>query len=142
VQVASAPSLSLLLTATPTSAHIGDEITYTVTVTNNGTGDAGGVEVLVALPPGFGFTSTQGTSGNSNRDTGNDPYRNAEEVYYDGFTIPAKGGGGPGLLTITFQAQIFRGVADGNYPASVQVTDNSGDEQRLSNAVPVSVSNS
>jgi virginiamycin B lyase len=56
---AAAPDLALSGTA-PMSATVGTNLTYTLTVTNDGTGNATGVTLLDTLPPGVTFVSATG----------------------------------------------------------------------------------
>ncbi len=53
--------------ATP---NVGDNVTFTVTVTNNGPDGAAGVSVADLLPPGFTFVSSNPTTGTYNDATG------------------------------------------------------------------------
>ncbi|NPA31480.1 MAG: DUF11 domain-containing protein, partial [Chloroflexi bacterium] len=60
--------LSLTKTVSPTTAGPGDQVTFTVTVTNNGPDDATNVEVTDQLPSGYTYqshTATQGTYDNA-----------------------------------------------------------------------------
>jgi len=52
-----APDLSTSITASPTPVPINDNLTYTIQVINNGTGDAPGVNVSDILPPSLALVS-------------------------------------------------------------------------------------
>lgn len=59
------PIVDLLLTKSVTlqDAQIGSDLSYTITVTNNGPSQATNVEVVDSLPPGVTFTSGSGPNG-------------------------------------------------------------------------------
>jgi uncharacterized repeat protein (TIGR01451 family) len=59
VAVPPAPDLALSASA-PGSVTVENRVTYTLTVTNNGTGDATGVMLTDSLPPGVTFVSATG----------------------------------------------------------------------------------
>jgi uncharacterized repeat protein (TIGR01451 family) len=141
VQLAAAPKLSMSVAAAPTAVHPGDQITYTVSITNDGTGIASGVGVLVTLPPVFAYDSSiKPFRGNFSRNSGTDPPRGARIVYYDGFDLPAKGQSGPGLLSVIFKAQVLKDAgAPGRYAVGVQLTDASTDRIALAGSAPVQV---
>jgi uncharacterized repeat protein (TIGR01451 family) len=57
--------LALALAATPTSGLVGQNLTYTVTINNNGPNDATGVMVQDTLPAGLTFASATTTQGST-----------------------------------------------------------------------------
>jgi uncharacterized repeat protein (TIGR01451 family) len=64
VQSAQAADLGIAVTGSPDPVNVGNNLTYTITVTNNGPGGATGASVTDALPSGTSFvsvTSSQGT---------------------------------------------------------------------------------
>ena len=139
VTLNAAPQLAVDLGASPGNIHPGGTVTYHVTVTNQGSGEADNVGVLLVLPSGFEFQSTSSIAGNSAQAGETDPIKNASLVHYGGFNIPARGPGGPGVLTITFTALVVPGTAAGNYPTSGQITDAAGLVITIANTVPVNV---
>lgn len=141
VQLQAAPRLSMAMAASPTQAHFGDQVTYRVTVTNDGSGVAGGVGILVTLPPIFVFNSTvQPIQGNSSRSHGVDPIKGTLEVYYGGFAIPPRSDSGPGLLVIAFKVDVLKNAgATGTYTVGVQLVDDQGDRLELTDSSPVEV---
>jgi len=62
--------LGLSKTARQNRANVGDEITYTITLTNNDTNDATDVAVTEPLPPEITFRSATPSQGSYNRSTG------------------------------------------------------------------------
>jgi uncharacterized repeat protein (TIGR01451 family) len=63
VSGATAADLSLTKSATPESVTVGENVTYTITVTNNGPGAADGVTVTDALPAGATLVSANASQG-------------------------------------------------------------------------------
>jgi uncharacterized repeat protein (TIGR01451 family) len=55
--------LALTKTVTPASASVGDQVTYTMTITNNGADEATAVVVQDVLPAGVTFVSAAPTAG-------------------------------------------------------------------------------
>ena len=62
--------LSLTKTGTPSSALVGQNVTFTVTVTNDGPDLATGVQVLDSLPAGMSLVSVSSTQGTYNSQSG------------------------------------------------------------------------
>ncbi len=58
----SSPSISITKSANPTSTNPGKTVTYTVVVTNSGSGDATNVVVTDTLPAGFTYTVGGGST--------------------------------------------------------------------------------
>ncbi len=139
VTIAAAPHLSMQISATPGTIRPGSNVTYVVTVTNDGSGPATAVNVLVTLPAAFAWTDTVGISGNSSRSNAVDPLKLTSLVDYGGFTVPAHSDSGPGVLMITFHAHCLPGMPVGSYSASAQLTGASGVSVVVRNTVPVSV---
>jgi uncharacterized repeat protein (TIGR01451 family) len=130
INLTAAPLLSATVSVTPGQAVEGQDVTYTVTVLNSGTGTANDVSVLVTLPPVFAFDGGIQIQGNSGRSGGTDPVEGSEIAFFDGFELPPESGGSPGLLKLQFNAQVIPGSgADGSYPVGVQVLGDSGQER-------------
>ncbi len=72
VTVASMPiaNLSILKTADKSTANVGDTVTYTLTLTNNGPDNATEVTVIDILNSGLNFISASSTSGTYSTSTG------------------------------------------------------------------------
>ena len=139
IQVIAAPQLTLSVAVQPLTAAGNDLVTYTVTVTNKGSGNANTAEVLVTLPSGFGYNDTTSITGNASRSTTRDPAPRTEEAFFGDFTIPAGSDQGPGSLVIAFRARVPRTPVPGAYPVSVQISDDTGDLVTESNIHPVTV---
>ncbi len=107
IQLLSAPELSASMSVTPNQAQPGQDVTYTVSVLNQGTGVASGVDVLVTLPPVFSYAGDNQISGDFSRSGGTDPVAGTELPYFDGFDIPPRSGSTPGQLILRFQAQVL-----------------------------------
>lgn len=142
LQLAAAPRLSLAVSVSPGSVTTGGEVTYRVSLTNEGSGTATGVAILVTLPPIFAYSDTvQPFGGNSSRDHPTDPVKGTLLVYYSGFNIPAHSSGGPGLLLVAFKASVLKNAgAVGTYTVGVQITDDQSDRLVLNDSSPVRVS--
>lgn len=61
--VATSADLSVTKSGTPASVRIGDEVTYTILLTNNGPSDATGVDLVDDFPVGVTFISGSGPAG-------------------------------------------------------------------------------
>ncbi len=136
-----APQLSANVTVTPGNAVPGQDVTYTVTVLNTGSGQAKDVSVLVTLPPVFAFDGGIEITGNSGRSGGMDPIEGSELPFFDGFVLPPANGSTPGELKLQFNAQVQSGAgADGSYPVGVQVLGDAGLERvTIPESAPVTV---
>ncbi len=136
-----APLLSALISVSPSTAAPGQDITYTVSVINAGTGQASDVSVLVTLPPVFIYDGSARITGNAGRIGGTDALEGSELPYFDGFVVPAQNGSDPGKLTISFDAQVLSSAgAEGSYPVGLQVLGDSGLERvDIPDSAPVQV---
>jgi uncharacterized repeat protein (TIGR01451 family) len=140
VTLLSAPELSASVSVTPNQAQPGDQVTYGVTVVNQGTGAASGVSVLVTLPPVFVFAGGVAIGGNATRPSGGDPPQGTELAFFNTFTIPPRSGTSPGQLVIHFVARIDSNAgALGSYPVGLQVLAGSGAEYRVTLAATAPV---
>jgi uncharacterized repeat protein (TIGR01451 family) len=139
VHLAPAASLSSVVVAVQNSAHPGDTVTYRVTVLNDGTGPASGVNVLLSLPSSLAFSRTASMQGNFSRSGSGDPTAGSLLVYYSGFTIPARGDAGPGRLAIVFDARVGAGASGGRYTLTGQLTDSDGEVVPVDDAAPITV---
>lgn len=127
LQVNAAPHMAALVSVNPTSAKAGATVTYDVRLTNDGTGNASNVAMLLTLPPTLTFVdSVIPFPGNGTRNQGVNPFRNTLLVYYNGFLLPPLSNGGPGFVVIRFTATVVAGAPAGSYPVDVNVTDDSG----------------
>jgi large repetitive protein len=70
IDAPSAADLRLAKTASATTLAVGEQVTFTVTVTNDGPDQATGVEVLDLLPAGLTFVGSTQTQGTYNSGTG------------------------------------------------------------------------
>ena len=141
IKLTAAPQLSALVTVSPSLAVPGEDVTYRVSVINQGTGPANAVSVLVTLPPDFIFDGSVTITGNSGRVGGTNPLEGSTLPFFDGFVVPAQSGSSPGKLTIDFDAQVLSSAgAQGTYPVGVQVLGDLGQERVfISESAPVQV---
>jgi uncharacterized repeat protein (TIGR01451 family) len=140
VIVNAAAHLSALVNVGPGSAKHGTAVTYQVRVTNDGTGNAEDVAVLITLPPVLTFTSSVTPfAGNGARNKGVDPIKNSLEVYYDGFLLPPLSNAGPGFVVIAFRATIGITAPGGTYAVDASVTDIAGDTVALHSVASLTV---
>ncbi len=61
--VGSAADIALAKTVDNAAAHVGEQVMFTITATNNGPNDASGVAVTDSLPSGFAFVSAAPSQG-------------------------------------------------------------------------------
>ena len=61
-QVVQSADLALVKTASPNPVKAGQQLTYTLTATNNGPSNATGVTIVDTLPPGTAYNSASGQS--------------------------------------------------------------------------------
>jgi uncharacterized repeat protein (TIGR01451 family) len=122
LRLGAAAELSATASVSPSAAGPGQDVTYEVSVLNQGTGAAYGVDVLVTLPPVFIYDGGEEILGDSSRGRGSDPVMGTELAYFDGFAIPPHSGAAPGQLTIRFRAKVLPDAgALGSYPIGVQI---------------------
>jgi uncharacterized repeat protein (TIGR01451 family) len=142
LQVLAAPQLSASVSVTPNQAQPGQDVTYSLSVLNQGTGQASGVDILVTLPPVFAYDGGEQILGNASRSGGTDPVMGTLLPYFDGFDIPPHSGSSPGQLVLRFRAKVLSGAgALGSYPVGVQILANSGQYRvTLPITAPVQVS--
>jgi len=131
--------LSATVSALQVTVAPGDSVEYRVTVTNDGSGGANQVGILVTLPPTIVFEATEAVAGNSGRSGAVNPTAGGLLVYYGGYTIPPRSGAGPGLLSITFRARCVPAASGGRYTVSAQLTDQAGQVVTISDAAPVTI---
>ena len=141
IKLTAAPQLSALVTVSPSLAVPGEDVTYRVSVINQGTGPANDVSVLVTLPPVFIFDGSVTITGNSGRVGGTNPVEGSALPFFDGFVVPPASGSSPGKLTIDFDAQVLSSAgAQGSYPVGVQVLGDLGQERVfIPDSAPVQV---
>jgi uncharacterized repeat protein (TIGR01451 family) len=136
-----APQLSASVSVSPSQAVPGQDVTYEVSVFNNGTGPATGVSVTVTLPPVFIFDGGMQILGNSGRSGGMSPVQGSAIPFFDGFEVPAHSGSTPGQLIIKFNARVLTDAgAVGTYLVGVQVLGDAGVERvDIADSAPVSI---
>jgi uncharacterized repeat protein (TIGR01451 family) len=140
VEVHEAPRLGVSASVSPTSVHPMGQVTYTVTVTNTGSGISPDVDVLVTLPPMLQFVSTiMPFGGNASIELPIFPVKGALLTFYGGFELPPKTSLGPGKVIIEFIAQCITAPGKGVFPIQVQVTDSSNDTVRITGVAPLNV---
>ncbi len=131
--------LNISIAAVPNRVKREDDVTYLVTVTNDGSGPSSGVDVLITLPDILAFTRTERLGGNATRGTPTDPAPNAVVLDYGGWTIPAAGNAGPGRLTIVLKAHVVPSAYMGRYPVTVQVTEANGTVTSVPDTAPINI---
>lgn len=138
VHLDAAPQLQVDVSSDRQTVTRNSDVLYRVTIENMGTGPASGIQVLVTLPDGLPFAKTDQISGNASRNNGAEPVVGTLEGYYSGFTIPPRSDAAPGKLVIVIRAHCAFCV-NGTYTVTVEVSDDRGDVQNVSNAAPVQV---
>jgi hypothetical protein len=116
-----------------------DDVTYLLTVTNDGSGPSSGVDVLITLPDILAFIKTERQGGNAARSNATDPAPNAVVLDYGGWTIPPAGNAGPGRLTVVFKAHVVPSAYMGRYTVSVQITEANGTVTTVSDTAPINI---
>jgi uncharacterized repeat protein (TIGR01451 family) len=138
LHLAAAASVRIDLSVNPTHVGRNQDVLYRITVDNFGSGPANAVNLLLALPTSVTFLRTESISGNASRASPVEPIPGALEVYFGGFTIPARTATAPGALVITLRARCTFGVG-GNFGSSLQLTDGDGTVLHLDNVAVLSV---
>ena len=126
LELSAAPKLSVAVAAQPSAVHVNDFVNYRVTITNDGTGPANGVAVLVTMPAMLAYADSRPPEGNSSQSNKLDPIKNTSAPFFGTYTIPAKSDSGPGVLALVFRAKVVPAGTAGSFPVSVQVTDCNG----------------
>jgi uncharacterized repeat protein (TIGR01451 family) len=139
LQVGPSGHLNLTIAAVPNRVKRDDDVTYLLTVTNDGSGPTSGVDVLVTLPDILAFKQTVRLGGNTSRSKPTDPAPGAIVLDYGGFTIPPAGSSGPGRLTITFKAHVVPSAYMGRYTVSLQVTEGNGTVSAVNDTAPINI---
>jgi uncharacterized repeat protein (TIGR01451 family) len=139
LQVGPSGHLTTSIAAVPNRVKREDDVTYLLTVTNDGTGPASGVDVLITLPDIVAFTQTVRIGGNASRSRPTDPAPGAIVLDYGGWTIPPAGNAGPGRLTVVFAAHVVPSAYMGRYTVSVQVTEANGTVSSVDDTAPINV---
>lgn len=134
--------LTASVSVSPTQAVPGDDVTYEVSVFNDGTGPANGLSLMVTLPPVFAYDGGEQVLGNSSRSAGANPSTGTVIAYFDGFGVPAHSANGPGQLIIRFRALVLTDAgALGTYPVALQVLADFGLERvDIAATAPVTIS--
>jgi len=131
--------LNVTIAAVPNRVKREDDVTYLLTVNNDGSGPSSGVDVLITLPDILAFSKTERTGGNAARSNPTDPAPNGVVIDYGGWTIPPGNNAGPGRLTIVFKAHVVPSAYQGRYTVSVQVTEANGTVTSLTDTAPINV---
>jgi len=131
--------LNVTIAAVPNRVKREDDVTYLLTVNNDGSGPSSGVDVLITLPDILAFSKTERTGGNAARSNPTDPAPNGVVIDYGGWTIPPGNNAGPGRLTIVFKAHVVPSAYQGRYTVSVQVTEANGTVSSLTDTAPINV---
>jgi uncharacterized repeat protein (TIGR01451 family) len=139
IHVQPSTRLSVTMLALQSSVSPAGTVQYRLIVTNDGSGPASNVGILVSLPPVFQYDTTETMTGNSGRSNPVDPNHGAVVPFYGGFTIPARSDAGAGVLTIVFKATCVPAATGGTYGTTVQVTDGAGALTGLSDGAKVAV---
>jgi uncharacterized repeat protein (TIGR01451 family) len=131
--------LNLTIAAVPNRVKREDDVTYLLTVTNDGSGPSAGVDVLITLPDILAFLKTERQGGNASRSNATDPAPNAIVLDYGGWTIPPAGNAGPGRLTVVFKAHVVPSAYMGRYTVSVQLSEANGTVTTVSDTAPINI---
>lgn len=139
VSVVAAPQLSVTVTAEQPTVASGETLAYRVVVTNQGSGQATGLSILLVLPPQMAFDRTLKVSGNATQTHPDNPLPNSLLVRYGSWIVPAASEAGPGLLSIVFQVRCLPQTAPGRFTVSGEVTDDAGLVIPIPDSAPVVV---
>jgi uncharacterized repeat protein (TIGR01451 family) len=94
--------------------NVGDNVTYTITVTNSGPWDATGITVSDILPTGVTYVSNSASQGSYDSDTGNWTVGNLSNGSSATLTITASVNPGTGGQTINNTASVTADQEDNN----------------------------
>ena len=131
--------LAMTIAAVPNRVKPNEDVTYLLTVTNDGSGPSTGVDVLIVLPDILSFTKTERLGGNAARSNATDPAPNAVLLDYGGWTIPPEGSAGPGRLTVVFRTHVAPAAYMGRYTVSVQVSEGNGTVTKDDDTAPINI---
>jgi len=126
VQITAAPSLSLVLRASPASVTAGSFVVYHAVITNTGSGPASAATLSITLPSDFDYELTQSTAGNASTAGAGYPVVGSVIPTWSGFDIPGQSSSGPGILTLTFEVKVLPDVPRGVYQATAGLVASNG----------------
>ncbi len=126
LDITPAPSLNLTLRVSPSAVAAGGLITYHAVITNTGSGAAPGVDLGITLPSNFDYVTTASTSGNTSTSGTTYPTPGSVMPIWSGFDIPGQSGGGPGILSLSFQVTVLPDVPRGIYQATATLVASNG----------------
>ena len=126
LEITPAPSLNLVLRVSPSAVAAGSVITYHAVITNTGSGSAPGTDLGITLPSDFDYVTTLSTFGNASTSGTTYPISGSVIPTWSGFDVPGQGGGGPGILSLTFQVRVLPDVPRGIYQATATLVASNG----------------
>lgn len=142
LKLTAAPQLTASVSVSPSQAVAGQDVTYAVSVFNDGTGPANAVSVLVTLPPVCIYGGGLQITGDSGRSGATNPVEGTQLPFFNGFEVPPHSGATPGRLIISFNAQILANAgAVGTYYVGLQVLGDAGLEKvSIAETAPIQIS--
>ncbi|HEY6537620.1 MAG TPA: hypothetical protein VI138_01100 [Candidatus Dormibacteraeota bacterium] len=126
--ISPAPALGLQLRVTPAATAPGQRLTYQVTVTNTGSGEAPDTSIGVTLPDDFDYAGSAGSSGDASLGNASFPNTGTEIPIWSDIDLPGAGSSGPGSLTLTFSVLVLPVVPKGTYTCSATLVASTGSQ--------------
>ncbi|MGH7704705.1 MAG: hypothetical protein ACRENY_02450 [Candidatus Dormibacteria bacterium] len=126
--ISPAPTLTLQLHVTPSTVAPGGRVTYQLTVTNTGSGEAPATSIGINLPDSFDYVGPAGSSGNASLSGASTPNVGTEVPNWSGVDLPGAGSGGPGVISLSFIVEVLSDVPAGTYTCTAVLVAGTGSQ--------------